>query len=83
MCVNDPSGVAVKKLVMCTSTSTWNTGPKRCDEAEALLRLIDESDEQINWVTPRHAVTRADARLARLRWRVDAMRRQGHDRRGL
>src|SRR4029077_19133920 len=63
-----PSGVAVKNIVLCFDRARDHPGPRDATNAEALLRLLDESDEQITWYHPGTRVP-ASGRLATLRWR--------------
>jgi uncharacterized protein (DUF2235 family) len=68
----------VKNIVLCFDRARDHPGPRDATNAEALLRLLDESDEQITWYHPGTRVPAAGGRrLARLRWRgaaVDATR---------
>jgi len=64
----------VKNIVLCFDRARDHPGPRDATNAEALLRLLDESDEQITWYHPGTRVPAADGRrLARLRWRVAAI----------
>jgi hypothetical protein len=66
----------VKNIVLCFDRARDHPGPRDATNAEGLLRLLDESDEQITWYHPGTRMHAYDARLsARLRWRAAA----GHD----
>jgi uncharacterized protein (DUF2235 family) len=63
----------VKNIVLCFDRARDHPGPRDATNAEALLRLLDESDEQITWYHPGTPMGAADGRkLARLRWREAA-----------
>src|SRR5258705_5839466 len=65
----DPSGVVVKNIVLCFDRARHHPGPREASNAEALLRLLDESEEQVTWYHPGTRVpTSGRSRLARLRW---------------
>jgi uncharacterized protein (DUF2235 family) len=67
--------VAVKNIVLCFDRARDHPGPRHATNAESLLRLLDESDEQITWYHPGTRVPAADeSKLARLRWREAAAR---------
>src|SRR5882724_2803531 len=71
----DPSGVVVKNIVLCFDRARHHPGPREASNAEALLRLFEESDEQITWYHPgTPAPTSERGRLDRLRWREAAAR---------
>ena len=64
----------MKNIVLCFDRARDHPGPRDATNAEALLRLLDESDEQITWYHPGTPVPVADGRrLARLRWRQAAV----------
>jgi uncharacterized protein (DUF2235 family) len=60
----------VKNIVLCFDRARDHPDSRDATNAEALLRLLDESDDQITWY---HSGTRPDPQdgraLARLRWR--------------
>jgi len=60
----------VKNIVLCFDRASDHPGSGDATNAEALLRLLDESDDQITWY---HSGMRPDPQdggaLARLRWR--------------
>jgi uncharacterized protein (DUF2235 family) len=63
----------VKNIVLCFDRARHHPGPREASNAEALLRLLDESDEQITWYHPGARLPASDrSRLARLRWREAA-----------
>jgi uncharacterized protein (DUF2235 family) len=63
----------VKNIVLCFDSSRDHPGPRDATNVETLLRLLDESDEQITWYHPGTRVPAADGRtLAKLRWREAA-----------
>jgi uncharacterized protein (DUF2235 family) len=63
----------VKNIVLCFDRARDHPGPRDATNAESLLRLLDESDEQITWYHPGTRVPAANARrLAKLRWREAA-----------
>ena len=63
----------MKNVVLCFDRARDHPGPRDATNAEALLRLLDESDEQITWYHPGTAVPAAErGKLARLRWRETA-----------
>jgi uncharacterized protein (DUF2235 family) len=71
---NRPSGVAVKNIVLCFDRARGHPGPRDATNAEALLRLLEESDEQITWYHPGTRLPASDRRRsARLRWRGAAV----------
>jgi len=60
----------VKNIVLCFDRARDHSGPRDATNAESLLRLLDESDDQITWYHPGTRVPAADnSKLARLRWR--------------
>jgi uncharacterized protein (DUF2235 family) len=60
----------VKNIVLCFDQARDHPGRRDATNAESLLRLLDESDEQITWYHPGARVPAADrGSLARLRWR--------------
>jgi len=63
----------VKNIVLCFDRARGHPGPRDATNAEALLRLLDESDDQITWYHPGTRPPASDRRLARLRWRVAAV----------
>ena len=62
----------MKNIVLCFDRARDHPGPRDATNAEALLRLLDESDEQITWYHPGTRVP-ASGRLATLRWREAAV----------
>ena len=63
----------MKNIVLCFDRARDHPGPRDATNAEALLRLLDESDEQITWYHPGTRVPAFDGRkLAALRWREAA-----------
>jgi uncharacterized protein (DUF2235 family) len=63
----------MRNIVLCFDRARHHPGPREASNAEALLRLLEESDEQITWYhpgTPAQASGRD--RLGRLRWREAA-----------
>jgi len=63
----------VKNIVLCFDRARDHPGPRDATNAETLLRLLDESDEQITWYHPGARVPTADrGTLAKLRWRQAA-----------
>jgi uncharacterized protein (DUF2235 family) len=60
----------VKNIVMCFDRARDHLGRRDATNAEALLRLLDESDEQIIWY---HSGAPQSSRLAALRWREAAI----------
>ena len=63
----------MKNIVLCFDRARGHPGPRDATNAEALLRLLDESDEQITWYHPGTPVPASDrSRLAGLRWREAA-----------
>ena len=63
----------MKNVVLCFDRARDHPGPRDATNAEALLRLLDESDDQITWYHPGTAVPAGDrGKLARLRWREAA-----------
>jgi len=64
----------VKNIVLCFDRARDHPGPRAATNAEALLRLLEESDEQVTWYHPGTRMAAADERrLARLRWREAAV----------
>jgi uncharacterized protein (DUF2235 family) len=60
----------VKNVVLCFDRAQDHLGPRDATNAESLLRLLDDSDDQITWYHPGTRVPPADnTKLARLRWR--------------
>ena len=60
----------MKNIVLCFDRARDHSGPRDATNAESLLRLLDESDDQITWYHPGTRVPAADnSKLARLRWR--------------
>jgi uncharacterized protein (DUF2235 family) len=60
----------VKNIVLCLDRARDRPGSRDATNAESLLRLLDESDEQITWYHPGMGMPAADgSKLARLRWR--------------
>jgi uncharacterized protein (DUF2235 family) len=65
----------VKNIVLCFDRARDHPGPRAASNAEALLRLLAESDEQITWYHPGTPDPASDrGRLDRLRWREVAAR---------
>ncbi|MDT5243850.1 MAG: hypothetical protein QOD36_1226, partial [Mycobacterium sp.] len=63
----------MKNIVLCFDRARGHPGPRDATNAEALLRLLEESDEQITWYHPGTRLPASDRRpLARLRWRESA-----------
>ena len=63
----------MKNIVLCFDRAPDHPGPRDATNVEALLRLLDESDEQITWYHPGAQVPAGDRdTLARLRWRQAA-----------
>ncbi|GAC1403114.1 MAG: DUF2235 domain-containing protein [Mycobacterium sp.] len=63
----------MKNVVLCFDRAPDHPGPREATNAEALLRLLDESDDQITWYHPGTVVATAQrGKLARLRWREAA-----------
>jgi uncharacterized protein (DUF2235 family) len=63
----------VKNIVLCFDRAQDHPGARDATNVEALLRLLDESDDQITWYHPGAGVPAADrGTLARLRWRQAA-----------
>ena len=63
----------MKNIVLCFDRARHHPGSREASNAETLLRLLEESDEQITWYhpgTPAQASGRD--RLGRLRWREAA-----------
>jgi uncharacterized protein (DUF2235 family) len=61
----------VKNVVLCFDHTHGHPGPREATNAESLLRLLDESDEQITWYHPGTRVPAADGiKLSRLKWRA-------------
>ena len=58
----------MKNIVLCFDRACDHPGPREATNAESLLRLLDESDEQITWYHPGTPAP-AESTLARLRWR--------------
>ncbi len=63
----------MKNIVLCFDRARGHPGPRDATNAEALLRLLDESDDQITWYHPGTRPQATDRRLARLRWRQAAV----------
>jgi uncharacterized protein (DUF2235 family) len=71
--VNRPSGVAVKNIVLCFDRARDHPGPRDATNAEALLRVLEESAEQITWYHPGTRMPASGAGMpARPRWRSAA-----------
>ena len=63
----------MKNIVLCFDRARDHPGPRDATNAEALLRLLDESDEQMTWYHPGAGVSASDGvKLAGLRWRETA-----------
>jgi uncharacterized protein (DUF2235 family) len=62
----------MKNIVLCFDRACDHPGPRAATNAEALLRLLEESDEQVTWYHPGTRVAAGGQRLARLRWRETA-----------
>jgi len=63
----------VKNIVLCFDRARDHPGPRDATNAEALLRLLDESDEQITWYHPGTPTPAAErGKLAKLRRRKTA-----------
>ena len=63
----------MKNIVLCFDRARDHPGPRDATNAESLLRLLDESDEQITWYHPGTRVPASDGhKLARLKWREAA-----------
>jgi uncharacterized protein (DUF2235 family) len=63
----------VKNIVLCFDRARDHPGPREASNAEALLRLLEESDEQITWYHPGTPAPASErGRLGRLRWREAA-----------
>ena len=64
----------MKNIVLCFDRARDHPGPRDATNAEALLRLLDESDEQITWYHPGTRMPASGAGMsARLRWRSAAV----------
>jgi uncharacterized protein (DUF2235 family) len=64
----------VKNIVLCFDRARHHPGPRDATNAEALLHLLDESDDQITWYHPGTRVPASDGRPStRLRWREVAV----------
>jgi uncharacterized protein (DUF2235 family) len=61
----------VKNIVLCFDRARHHSGLRDATNAESLLHLLDESDEQITWYHPGTPATDGST-LARLRWREAA-----------
>jgi uncharacterized protein (DUF2235 family) len=61
----------VKNIVLCFDRARDHSGLRDATNAESLLHLLDESDEQITWYHPGTPTTDG-SKLARLRWREAA-----------
>ena len=60
----------MKNIVLCFDRARDHPGPRDATNVEALLRLLDESDEQITWYHPGAGVPATDrGSMAKLRWR--------------
>ena len=65
----------MKNIVLCFDRARHHPGPREASNAETLLRLLDESDEQITWYHPGTPAPASDrGNLGRLRWREVAAR---------
>jgi hypothetical protein len=63
----------VKNIVLCFDRARDHPGPRDATNVEALLRLLEESDEQITWYHPGAPAPAAGrGTLAKLRWRQTA-----------
>ena len=63
----------MKNIVLCFDRAHDHPGPRAATNAEALLRLLEESDEQVTWYHPGTRVPAAEGYgLATLRWREAA-----------
>ncbi len=62
----------MKNIVLCFDRARDHPGPRAATNAEALLRLLEESDEQVTWYHPGTPVPAGGQGLARLRWRETA-----------
>lgn len=63
----------MKNIVLCFDRARDHPGPRDTTNAESLLRLLDESDDQITWYHPGRSVPAPDAsKLDNLRWRKAA-----------
>ena len=63
----------MKNIVLCFDRARDHPGPREASNAEALLRLLEESDEQITWYHPGTPAPASErGRLGRLRWREAA-----------
>jgi uncharacterized protein (DUF2235 family) len=59
----------VKNIVLCFDSARDHPGLRDATNVEALLRLLEESDEQITWYHPGTRMPASGARMsARLRW---------------
>jgi hypothetical protein len=64
----------VKNIVLGLDCARDHPGPREATNAEALLRLLDESDEQLTWYHPgTQALPPGGNRMTRLRWRESAV----------
>ncbi len=75
----------MKNIVLCFDRARHHPGPREASNAEALLRLLEESDEQITWYhpgTPAPASERGQPGQAAVA-RGRRQGREGHDRRGI
>ena len=60
----------MKNIVLCFDRASHHPGPREASNAAALLRLLEEGDEQITWYHPGTRLPASDrSRLAGLRWR--------------
>ncbi len=62
----------MKNIVLCFDCARDHPGARAATNAEALLRLLEESDEQVTWYHPGTPVLAAGQGLAPLRWRETA-----------
>ncbi|PXX01397.1 T6SS phospholipase effector Tle1-like catalytic domain-containing protein [Mycolicibacterium moriokaense] len=63
----------MKNIVLCFDRARDHPGPREASNAEAVLRLLEESDEQITWYHPGTPAPASErGRLGRLRWREAA-----------
>jgi uncharacterized protein (DUF2235 family) len=67
-----PPGVVVKNIVLCFDRARDHLGLRDATNAEALLHLLDESDEQLVWYHSGAPVADRGGRFAALRWREAA-----------
>jgi uncharacterized protein (DUF2235 family) len=63
----------VKKIVLCFDRARGHPGLRGATNAEALLCLLDETDEQITWYHSGARVPASGGRFGALRWRRAAI----------